>query len=71
MSIVRADAQVTPRNGFRLEVKLIVAQLVKKFTEFYGFRVFITVFTRAATGFYPEPDESIPRPPILFLSDRI
>jgi hypothetical protein len=27
--------------------KLIAAQLVKKFTEFYGIRRFITVFTRA------------------------
>jgi len=37
--------------------KLLVTQLVKNF-PFYGIRSFLTVFTRAATGPYPELDES-------------
>jgi hypothetical protein len=49
--------------------KLTVAQLVKKFTAFYGTKRFITVFTRAATCPYPEPDESNQQHSSLFLSD--
>jgi len=37
--------------------KLRVDQMVKKLRVFYG--NFITVFRRADTGPYPEPDESV------------
>jgi hypothetical protein len=48
---------LTPWSRILLE-KLIVFQLEKKFPALYGTRGFITVFTRALTGPYPEPDES-------------
>jgi hypothetical protein len=38
----------------------------QKCTAHYGNRKFITVFTRAATDPYPEPDESSPQPHVLF-----
>jgi len=38
--------------------KLIVTQLIKKHPVFYGNRMFITVYTEAPTGSYPEPAES-------------
>jgi len=41
--------------------KLIVTQIVKKFSNFYGSRRFIT-----ATGLYPEPDASSQQLTILF-----
>jgi hypothetical protein len=41
-------------------IELTVAQLVKKFSVFNGFRMFVTVFKNAATCRYPEPDESSP-----------
>jgi hypothetical protein len=34
--------------------RLIIAQLAKKFSAFYGTRRFIAVFTRTATGVCPE-----------------
>jgi hypothetical protein len=46
--------------------KLIVAQLVKKFSAFHENLRFITVFTKLATELYPEPDESSPYPYNLF-----
>jgi hypothetical protein len=36
---------------------MIVIQLVKKFSTFYGTLRFTTVFTRAATDHLPEPQE--------------
>jgi hypothetical protein len=41
--------------------KLTVTQLVKKYSNFYGNRSFITVFTRPLTGPYPEPDAASPQ----------
>jgi hypothetical protein len=35
-------------------------QLLKNFEIFYKTRKFVTVFVRACTGSYPEPDESGP-----------
>jgi len=43
-----------------------VIQRVKNFPRFYGNRVFITVFTRAATGPYRQPDASSPQISIPF-----
>jgi hypothetical protein len=39
--------------------KLMVAQLCKKFSAFYGTQWSYTAFTNPPTGPYPEPDESI------------
>jgi hypothetical protein len=44
---------------------LIVAQLVKKFSAFYGNRKLTNISMRDATGACTEPYESTPRPPIL------
>jgi hypothetical protein len=46
-----------------------VTHLLKNFPTFYGTRRFITVFTRAATGPYLDPDRSSPYYPTLFLYD--
>jgi len=46
--------------------KLTVTQLVNKFPAFYGTRKSITVFIRAASGAYPEPDKSGSQLPTLF-----
>jgi hypothetical protein len=45
--------------------KLIVAQSVKKFWAVYRTRRFIIVFTRDATGPYPESEESYQHPDTL------
>jgi hypothetical protein len=57
---------LTQRSGVLLE-KLTVPHLVKKLPAFYGTLRFIATFTTAATCPYPEPDESSPRPLILFI----
>jgi hypothetical protein len=50
--------------------KLIVPQLVKKFTAFCGTRgIIITVVTIGATCPYPEADASTSHPPIMFIYD--
>jgi hypothetical protein len=46
--------------------KLIVAQLVKMFPEFYGTRNFITAFTVTSHGAFPVRDASSPRRHTLF-----
>jgi hypothetical protein len=46
--------------------KRIVAQLLK-LLALHRTRRFITLFTRSNTGPYPVPEESTPRPHILFL----
>jgi len=51
----------------RVLEKRIIAQVVKKFLAFCETRRFITVFTRAP---YPEPAESSPHLPTLFLKFR-
>jgi hypothetical protein len=51
--------------------KLIVTHLFKKSPGFYGSRKFFTVFTRAATGPYPEPDASVARPCVTFSNKLI
>jgi hypothetical protein len=50
-----------------LEKLIVAAQVGNKFPAFYGTPRLITVFTRATTGPYPEPDESSPHPLTLFL----
>jgi len=35
--------------------QLIVIQLAKKSPGFYGIQVFITMFMKAAIGYYPDP----------------
>lgn len=47
--------------------KLTVTQLIKKFTAFLGNRKFITMFTKAANGSYPEPHEPSPHSQTIFL----
>lgn len=47
--------------------KLVVAEPAKKLSAFYGIWRFITVFRKAATGRYSEPDESNPHNHTLFL----
>jgi hypothetical protein len=58
--------QTHTHTHFRFE-GLIVSQLVSKFPTFYATRSFITVFTTARHCFCPEPDQSSPQPPVLFL----
>jgi len=38
--------------------KITNTQLVKKFSDFYGTEMFITVFTKATISPFPELDES-------------
>jgi hypothetical protein len=45
-----------------LSEKLVIPQLVKKFSAFYGTRGFITVFTTAAICPCREPEEYSPPP---------
>jgi hypothetical protein len=56
--------QLTPWSRVHLE-KLIVTQLVKKFTTFYGTQKFLCS-QGPATGPHPEPDEFSPHLPTLF-----
>jgi hypothetical protein len=44
-----------------------VVQLLKNFPAFFGNRRFITMFTKPSTAPYPEPDQSSPYQPILYL----
>jgi len=46
--------------------KLIVTQLVKEFSDFYGTRRFITASQEHDNCPYPEPDASIPQLLTLF-----
>jgi hypothetical protein len=45
--------------------------LLKKFATLYGTRMFITFFTKAATGPYPEPVQSNPYHPISSDTDEV
>ena len=56
---------LTPWSRVLLE-KLIFSQLVKKFSAFYGTRMFITTFISARHLPYPEPDQSSPCSPPPF-----
>jgi hypothetical protein len=48
---------------------LLVALPLKNFPTYYETRMFITVFTRAHTDPYPEPDRSRAYHPILYFSE--
>jgi hypothetical protein len=62
------DRKLTTQSKALLE-KLIVSQLVQKFSAFYETRRFIIMLTWPATEPYPELNESIPHLPTLFLED--
>jgi hypothetical protein len=49
--------------------KLTVIQLVKKFTAFYGTKCSLLFSHEPITGSCPDPDESSPQLPTLFLSE--
>jgi hypothetical protein len=55
---------VTYLRSWALLEKPQIVQPLKNFPAFYGTRRFITVFTRAFHGPYPEPDLSSPHHPI-------
>jgi hypothetical protein len=66
--VLEVDYSMAPRSLVLLE-KLAVAQLVKKFSAFYGSRLFITVHKN--TGTIPELDESNHTHSSLFPYDPI
>jgi hypothetical protein len=51
--------KLNPR-GWLCFQNLLVCQLMKKFSTFYGTRRSITLSNKPANCPYPEPDESIP-----------
>jgi len=55
--ILKIISQITQYNKDVLE-EIVVTQLVKKYSVFHATKEFITIFTKAATGSYPEPDKS-------------
>ena len=58
-------------SGWLRFQNLLVRQLVQKFAKFYRTRKSITLSKKPTTCPCPEPDESIPRPPIPFHSIHI